>query len=42
VMKQMEELRKTVTAQEIEEAKKALKPKPKKAAKKQKEAAVAS
>ncbi len=47
VMHQMEELRKTVTMEEIEHAREALKPKPKKAAKKKKEeeepaAAVAS
>ena len=42
VMNQMEELRKTVTAEEIEHARKALKPKPKKAVKKEKVAAAAA
>jgi len=42
VMYRMEELRKTVTLEEIEHAREALKPKPKKAAKKKAEAAVAS
>jgi heterodisulfide reductase subunit A len=42
VMKQMEELRKTVTMEEIEQAREALKPKPKKTAKKKEEAAVAT
>ena len=42
VMYQMEELRQTVTAEEIEHAREALKPKPKKAAKKEEEAAVAT
>jgi heterodisulfide reductase subunit A len=39
VMRQMEELRKTVTSEEIEHARKALKPKPKKAVKEEAEAA---
>ena len=39
VMKQMEELRQTVTQEEIEHAKEALKPKPKKKAKKEEAAA---
>ncbi|UCG15453.1 MAG: hydrogenase iron-sulfur subunit [Phycisphaerales bacterium] len=42
VMEQMEQLRKTVTAKEIEHAKQALKPKPKKAARAREEAAVPS
>jgi heterodisulfide reductase subunit A len=42
VMKRMEELRQTVTAEEIEHAREALKPKPKKDAKKKKEAAAAA
>ena len=42
VMTQMEELRKTVTAEEIEHGREALKPKPKKVAKKRTPAAVAS
>jgi len=41
VMKQMEELRKTVTMEEIEHAREALKPKPKKAPKKKEEAEAA-
>jgi heterodisulfide reductase subunit A len=42
VMKRMEELRQTVTAEEIAQTREALKPKPKKAAKKKEAAAVAS
>jgi heterodisulfide reductase subunit A len=42
VMKQLEELRKRVTLEEIERTKEALKPKPKKAAKKKEAAAVAN
>jgi heterodisulfide reductase subunit A len=42
VMKQMEDLRKTVTAEEIEKAKEALKPKPKKKPKPKAEAAAAA
>ena len=42
VMRQMEELRKTVTMEEIEHAKEALKPKPKKAKKEEKVAVVAT
>jgi heterodisulfide reductase subunit A len=42
VMKQLEELRKTVTLEEIEQTKEALTPKPKKAAKKKEAAAVAN
>ncbi len=42
VMKRLEELRKTVTEEEIEHAREALKPKPKKAAKKKEEVAAAT
>ena len=42
VMNQLEELRQTVTMEEIEQAREALKPKPKKKAKKKEEPAVAT